>query len=417
MLLNTKVISLKNNTEGLFSYTEQQLKSIIFHYEHKTSPEHFTRESVLGFKNTALLILKMVKKSIKVEIMDFFYRLNNELKIPSRQAFSQARDKISYLAFKDFFDKSCELAIDSNDARLYKGWYRLFAIDGTSFAVGALSKLAEYFGESTTIENKAMCRLSAVVDVPNDCIVNAVVSPFSIGERALAIEQIEQLKSVSNALYLFDRGYWSPELVANIISNGQKFLMRLASNIGKTIVTDENGNEYNLRRFSFTLPSGETEVLLTNLTEEEESDDELAALYAKRWGVETKYLVLKDRLQINKLSGESVNTVLQDIYSTLYISNLVSFICFEADEVINERTDGKDNKYRQKSNRSTCISALRMRFIDLCLLDDPVIRSTALRRLYDDISNDVIYINKSKPRPRNKRHIKESRRHRPKSIL
>lgn len=407
---------MENKAKTLVEYTRQQLLSLVFHYEHRTAPQHFTRKSILGFTNTALLILNMIKKSIKVEIMDFFYQLDKEIEISSRQAFSQAREKISYLAFKDFFEKSCELAVNSDDARLYKG-YRLFAVDGTSFAVGTLSKLSKYFGQSTSIKDKAMCRISAIVDVCNDCIVNATVSPYSIGERTLAIEQIKQLKPMPNALFLFDRGYWSPELVGDITKNGQKFLMRLASNVGKTIVTDENGNLIQLRRYSFILPSGEREVLLTNLSPEEISDDELAALYPKRWGVETKYLELKDRLQIDKFSGESVNIVLQDIYSTLYMSNLVAFICSEADEAVKKRTADKRNKYEQKANRSTCISALRKRFIDICLLDDPIIRDLALQRLINDISKDVTYVNKSKPKPRNKRQIKNARRGNFKSVL
>jgi len=341
-------------------------------------------------------------------LMDFFYGIDEKPEIPSRQAFSQAREKIGYHAFKDFFEKSCELARNGDDARLF-GKYRLFAIDGTSFIVGILNKLKEYFGETTSVAGSAMCRISAVVDIMNDCIVNAMVSPFSIGERALAIGQTEQLRSVENALYLFDRGYWSPELIKTIIGNGQKFVMRLASNTGKTIVTDEYGAVINLRRYSFILPSGETEVLLTNISEEEMSDDKLAALYAKRWGIETKYLELKDRLQIDKFSGESVNIVLQDIYSTLYISNLTAFICFESDEAIKERTADRDNIYEQKTNKSTCISTLRKRFIFICLLDDANMRNIELQRLVHDISRDVIYINKSKSRPRDKRKIKNSR--------
>jgi len=407
---------MKTNAKELFHYTKQKLASIIFHFEHKTLPKYFTRESVLGFENTALLILNMIKKSIKVELMNFFYQVDKQVPAPSRQAFSEAREKISFNAFKDFFEKSCELALNSDGARLCKG-YRLFGVDGTSFIVGPLSKLADYFGESTTVKNKAMCRISGIVDVLNDCIVDALVSPFRIGERALAIEQIKKLKPVSNALFLLDRGYWSPVLTKEIIKNGQKFLMRLASNTGKTIVTDENGGPYPLRRLSFILPSGETEVLLTNLTADEFSDNELFVLYAKRWGIETKYLELKDRLQIDKFSGGSVNIILQDIYATLYISNLSAFICFEADEAIKERTADKRNKYEQKTNRSTCISTLRRRFIDICLINDAALMEAALQRLYDDISKDVIYINKSKPRTRNKRQLKDSRRHNKSSIL
>jgi len=118
---------------------------------------------------------------------------------------------------------------------------------------------------------------------------------------------------------------------------------------------------------------------------------------------------LKARLQIDKFSGESVNLVLQEIYSTMYISNLVAFICFEADELIEDKTAGRGNKYEQKANRAICISALRRRFIAICLLADSVMQRIALEHLRDDISKGVTYVDKSKSRPRDKRKIKISR--------
>jgi hypothetical protein len=352
----------------------------------------------------------MIKKAISVEIMNFFERFDQTSKNPSRQAFSKARNKISYLAFKDFFDKTCELAITGEDAKVFKG-FRIFAVDGTSFFVGdlAIPSIKEFFDDHTTVEGKAMCRISGVVDVLNNCIVNATVSGFSTGERSLAIRQAKELKSVLNALFLYDRGYWSPDLVREIHGNGQKFVMRLASNISNTVVKDQNGNNIELRKFSFILPSDETETLLTNLTLEEVSDEELIQLYTRRWGIETKYLELKERLEINSFSGQSANTVLQDIYSTLYISNLVAFTCFQSDEIIQAKTASKCNKYEQKTNRSNCISALRDRFVSICLMDSPSSRVEALKRLVKDISQNVTYVCKSKPRPRDKRKIKASR--------
>ena len=401
----------------LLGYMQEQVMSLFFMFLHRTAPQYFTRQTEsLNFKNTALMILKLVKKSAKAELMDFFYNVVKKLAVPSRQAFAEAREKISYLAFKDFFDKSCELAANDAEAKLYKG-FRIFAVDGTSFLVGALSKLAEYFGESTTVAGEAMCRISAVVDVLGDYIVNACVSPFSAGERALAIKQITELSFVSNALYLFDRGYWSPALTSKIISNGQKFIMRLASNAGKINITDENGHKHVLRRYCVTLPGGTQKILLTNLSEAEMSDDELVALYAKRWGVETKYLELKARLEIDRFSGNSVNIVLQDIYSTLYISNLVAFICCNSDNIIEQRTAGKNNKHVQKTNRTLCIATLRQRFIELCFANDPSALDFLLKRFYDDISKSVCYVGKSKPRPRNMRKLKQSRRHSAKSLL
>jgi len=362
------------------------------------------------------MTLRTVKKSAKVELMDCFYDLDEEIEIPQRQSFSAAREKINYAAFKELFDKSCELAIEGDGARTYKG-YRLFAVDGTSFAVGPLDKMKEYFSESTSTPDRAMCRIGAIVDVLEESIVTACAKPLNVGERAIAIEQIEELGFVANVLYLFDRGYWTPKLTADIIKNGQKFLMRLASNINNPSVADENGNEYALRRYSFTLPGGNVETLLTNIPEEEMSDDELAALYAKRWGIETKYLELKELLQIDRFSGETANIVLQDIYSTLYISNLLAFICLESDETIKVKTAGKDNKYEQKTNRAQCIAVIRKRFIDIFMIDDPVKRSAALDRLIRDISKCVTRVGKSKPRPRNKHKLKNKRKSKAKSFL
>ena len=394
--------------ENLVVYTRHKIESRESMLRYRTSPVYFTRKPVLTYKNTSFLVLNMIKNSLRVELMDYFYQLNENIKTPSRNAFNLAREKISYLAFEDLFEKSCELAVDESGSKLYKG-YRIFAIDGTSFVVGDLEKLKEYFGESTSVAGKAMCRISSVVDVINNCVADATVSPFNVGERALAIKQIENLAVVSNALYLFDRGYWSPKLVASIIKKGQKFLMRLASNVGKATVTDENGNPYDLRRYSFTLPSGNEEILLTNIPESEMSDGELADLYAKRWGIETKYLELKDRLQLDKFSGETVNIVLQDIYSTLYISNLVAFICQDADEIIAKKTEGKGYKYEQKANRTHCIAAIRRRFIKLLLSNDTDRQKAEFQRLVDDISNSKTYIGKSKPKPRNKRKFNNSR--------
>ena len=156
-------MEMNNNVIALHSYTIEQLEEYLFLLEHRRSPECFSRKpKQLTFKNTSLLVLNMIKKAITVEVMKYFYKTEKLEKAPSRQAFTKAREKISYSLFKDFFEKSCELAITGNGAREYKD-YRLLGGDGTSFFVGELSikSLRDYFGESTTAPGKAMCRLNA----------------------------------------------------------------------------------------------------------------------------------------------------------------------------------------------------------------------------------------------------------------
>ena len=408
------VMDMSMRETTLLSYSLKQLTSYVFMVAHRTSAAHFTRECKMGldFKNVMMILLRMVKKSAKVELMDTYYSMDKQASSPSRQAFREAREKISHLAIKDLFDKSCELVVDMDSPKQHLG-YRLFAIDGTTFVVGDSNneELVKHFGESSSVKDKAMCRLSCVVDVLDDTIVDAHPAPFNQGERVLAVKQVQKLGGTADALFLFDRGYWSESLVQVIVNNNQKFLMRLQSNNPKTGITDEGGNFVGLRRYSFILPSGTKEILITNISEDEMSDNGLATLYAKRWGIETKYLELKDRLQIDKFSGQSVNIILQDIFATLYISNLVSFIADTANETIKAKTSGKDNKYQQKVNKSVSIAALRTRFIDICLSDSPIQMQIGLVNLQRDIAKNVIYKDKSKPRPRDKRKIKASRQH------
>ena len=151
--------------EYLIIYTKYKAESRKFMIEHRTAPGYFTRKPRLTFKNTSFFVLNMIKNSLKDELVDYFYQI--EVKTPCRKALNLAREKISYLAFKDFADKSFELATDGSGSRTYKG-YRIFALDGTSFVVGDLDALKAFFGESTTVEGKAMCRISGVVDVINN---------------------------------------------------------------------------------------------------------------------------------------------------------------------------------------------------------------------------------------------------------
>ena len=50
-----------------------------------------------------------------------------------------------------------------------------------------------------------------------------------------------------------------------------------------------------------------------------------------RWGIETAYETLKSRLQLENFTGTKPILLLQDIYSTIYLSNLVEDIILDAE--------------------------------------------------------------------------------------
>ena len=74
------------------------------------------------------------------------------------------------------------------------------------------------------------------------------------------------------------------------------------------------------------LENGSLEVLATNLSQTEFHTKEIKELCHMRWGIETAYETLKSRLQLENFTGTKPILLLQDIYSTIYLSNLAEDI-------------------------------------------------------------------------------------------
>lgn len=63
------------------------------------------------------------------------------------------------------------------------------------------------------------------------------------------------------------------------------------------------GTVIKLRVLKVVLDTGEVEILITNLTEDELKYEDSKELYFKRWGIETKFDELKNKFQIENFSG------------------------------------------------------------------------------------------------------------------
>ena len=67
-----------------------------------------------------------------------------------------------------------------------------------------------------------------------------------------------------------------------------------------------------VRVIQIPLTSGELEILITNMGETEMEYEAFGELYHKRWGIETKYKELKQKLETENFSGRLVDNVKQD---------------------------------------------------------------------------------------------------------
>ena len=235
------------------------------------------------------------------------------------------------------------------------------------------------------------------------------------------IEDLEQ-KGLKKDLILFDRGYLGGPFLGYLGTSNIHFLMRVKSNEDKQILAAQEPDQIityiatkeatiTIRVVRFPLDSGEEEVLVTNLLDEDLSLDDFKKLYFRRWGIETKFDELKNRIEVQNFSGETPIAIEQDFYASIYLSNMASLAKREANEAIEERNNGKELKYDYQTNTNILIGKLKDKLILMLLEPDPDKRAAEYHRIMERISANVVPIRPDRKNPRKKglRAIKHPR--------
>lgn len=353
--------------------TQGMLNDVIFMCETRMKPTYFTRQgnNKLDFKSTILFSLNFVKKSMQIELDAFFNKFNLADVSISKQGYSEARKKISPFAFVKLTNAVVSWFYEDNTFNTFGG-YRLCAIDGTVLELNNTENLRSHYGyaENKTI-TYARARASCIYDLENDLILTSKIVPYRSGEREIAKDMIRDLVQIGlkNDLILFDRGYPSRGFIAFLEEQGIKYLMRCQKTTMKEIVKAKEANQIikiannkqliTVRVLRFQLDSGEEEILVTNLIEEGIDTFEFKALYFRRWGIESKYNELKNKLQIENFTGSTSIAVEQDFYTSIYLSNMVSLIKREANDSISQQGKRKKLKHEYKANTNVIIGKLR----------------------------------------------------------
>jgi Transposase DDE domain len=121
------------------------------------------------------------------------------------------------------------------------------------------------------------------------------------------------------------------------------------------------------------LPTGEIEVLATNLMDKQAiTVADLADLYRQRWGIETIIDSLKNQLGLMIFSGLKPAAILQDIYATMFVYNLRQLLINEVQLIVNEQVkESIRAKYKQKTNKNVASGLLKPKIISIFLAKEP----------------------------------------------
>ena len=296
----------------------------------------------------------------------------------SKQAFSQARANLSYTCFQELNDLALQAFYQEDKSGFWKG-RRVIAADGSSLHLPESADTIEHFGRYNCGKNiqpnacPVMGRVSEFTDVMSGLIVSAALLPMSVGEESMAEGQLklvaEKMKSWSQEklLFIYDRGYPSKQLILSHFVLNMDFIFRVPSGFNKQIdafvasgATDGMLRLYEdvppLRIAVFSLTSGEQEVLLTSLVDSTEvTHEELFAAYGARWrAMEEGYKRQKVQFELQNWATKSTMGVLQEFWSTIYITNIVAMSCYELEGA---SIPGKDPK--ERLNRSVLFGSMK----------------------------------------------------------
>jgi hypothetical protein len=386
----------------------------------RKTDKDFTRNRKLPFERLVLLIAKLCKKTLSIELERFFEELG-EPGACSVSAFTQQRIKLK-ASFFDWWNRvlwSSYYHYNNTSIKRHKG-FRVIAADGSNVSLINTPALNKHFGgQSNQNGSFVQAKTFYYYDVLNELVLFPRIMPYRYGEIPMAYDGIEQLEK--DMLVIYDRNFcsykmfalhlWAEQEVKFIIRGKEKqIVMRDFIATGKPsaivhlvpsseaikglkesgfIITRETLLKVRLVRVELEKT---IEVLVTNLWEEEgHLSDEFKALYFLRWGVETNISIQKNILQLEAFSGLTVESVEQDFYATVFTANLHSILIKDAQVSVNEQS-GK-RKYPMKVNKNKSFGKLKVNLVSLFISNDV---ENILKILHNHFIKDTLPIRKNR---------------------
>jgi hypothetical protein len=407
------------------------MKEMALSITHKEKPTNFTRKRKMGFKDILVSVLINLKRSLAVEIDNFIDKLDVDSNMEyTKQAYSKARQNLKPSAFMALNDVILEETY-SGSFKTFKN-YRLIAIDGSTVELPNTAEMRKKYGVfSEETANYPAGRICLAYDVLNEVILDGKLFSYNESEQSSALELVQSINTTDlQDILIFDRGFPSVRLISLLNRLGKKYIFRVSKSFLKEVNEFTNSTDtdktiaiditkrrivtnkikdvtepvsFELRCVRIELKT-EDEILITNLTEEEMTREDLKYIYGKRWGIETNYDLVKNVLELENFTGDTDRAVQQDFYATIYICNLAGMFIADAQEKYERKTKGKNKKHEYKINKRVAMGYFKISLLHALLQDDPEKATELYEKFVVKLSKHVVPIRNNRQYGRPKGH-------------
>ena len=366
---------------------------------HRTESQHFTRRRELTFTRVVLLVLQKGVKSLQGRLGEFSLRLEALAQgqppfAVTPAAWTQARAKLAHTAFIALNQQAVLASFYEDPAgreavRRWQG-HRLCAVDGSLLFLPENEALGAHFGWTGTGNERGpsavrhvQARASVYFDLLNGLGLDARLEPVRAGERVLGALHGPAVQP--GDVVVTDRGYCGQGWFAHVRARGADFVCRVprrwrreaaalfaANQAGESVRVALGADkkrpgappELGVRLVSLRLATGELEVLATSLLDEARYPTaSFGPLYAARWGIETYYARLKGHLELERWSGQTLEAVRQDFFSSVFLANVESLLHAPAQAQL--QAGDPQRKHPAQVNRAQSLRVLKAHALEL----------------------------------------------------
>lgn len=339
----------------IINHIRAQIINAAFILTHKFKSEDFVRTRKLTFQIVFILLLKKSVKSLQ-NVLNELVMSNNMTYEATASALSQAKQKLKHTAFIELNNDIVSMHYKEEKIKRFKG-YRVIAFDGSEIILPKSKNIENEFGSSKVknssgkeLDNYVHARSEICYDVLNKIVVGATLGHGKSDEIKMASDMLSTFKN--DDLLIFDRLYCAYIIMAKMLNKNLNFVIRCPKKRFKeTDEMFEKGGawtkivtltpsrerlkeakslglpeEIKVRLVRVVLSTGEVEVLITSLLDETYEQNTYKELYFLRWGIETYIGTIKGRLNLENFTGKSAESVRQDFWSTIFISNLETIL-------------------------------------------------------------------------------------------
>lgn len=385
---------------------------------------HFTRSRKMPLNPLLLSIVFRKGRTLHVELRYFkeLFRMKEKL---SKPGYLKQRMKLNPEAFLELLRFHAKNYYDDKQSVLKWKKYLILAVDGSSCNVPLTRENVAAYGDTAKHGGKERPQIgiSCLFDVMNRMVIDLHTATCKFDERAEAIYHVDRAEKVIGehpCIYIFDRGYPSGVFFLDLMERNRTFVIRLGSTCFKreqrTMISEDewrdiefdtprigatlrNGKTENAKRMEaagkirlrfvkIILDEGNEEYLITNLLSEEASTSEMAKLYHMRWGIESAFDDMKNKLQLENFTGCKPVIMEQDVYATGYLYNILNDIMQDAEKERNDRD--KEYKYKMQINKNLAAGVIKEELIRLILESKPDIQEKIMNDIIEEIKQNLL---------------------------